>query len=121
MWAIQYANLFGLILTKKANKTETSLAPLPASRCLPHLCVGSALHRGYSTTLSVGTFLPHCCYSAPYLIALFCASAVTGSPYADGYLTAPCLLCGWFDGLEWSPGYAVFDASGPLCSISLWP
>ena len=33
---------------------------------------------------------------------------------------APSLLCGWSGGLEWSPGCAVFDASGPLRSISLW-
>ena len=33
------------------------------------------------------------------------------------YPTAPNLLCGWSDGLEWSPSCAVSDASGPLCSF----
>jgi len=61
-----------------------------------------------STTLSAGTLLPHCCYSASYLTALFCASAVTGSPYTNCYLTEPRLLCGWTDGLEWSPGCIVW-------------
>src|SRR6218665_3242944 len=55
-----------------------SLAPVPDAHYLPRLCVGSALHRGSSTTLSAGTLLPHCCYSTSYLIALFCARAVTG-------------------------------------------
>jgi len=27
----------------------------------------------------------------------------------------------WSDGLEWSPGCAVSDASGLLCSIPFWP
>ena len=30
-----------------------SLAPLPTAHCLPHLCVGSALHRGTSPTLYI--------------------------------------------------------------------
>ena len=41
------------------------------------------------------------------------------SPNVDCYPIAPSLLCGWSDGLEWSPGCAASDASGPLCSISL--
>jgi len=36
-------------------------------------------------------------------------------------LLSDSLLCGWSDGLEWSPGCAVSDASGPLCSIPIWP
>src|SRR6218665_1705863 len=48
------------------------------SAFLPRLCVGSALHRGTSTTLPPGTLLLHCYYSASYLITLFCPSAVTG-------------------------------------------
>jgi len=43
------------------------------------------------------------------------------SPYADCYPTEPRLLCGWSDGLDWSLGCGPSDASGPLCSISLWP
>ena len=39
--------------------------------------------------------LPHCYYSASYLIALFCPVGDTSSPYADCYPTAPRLLCGW--------------------------
>src|SRR6218665_1228146 len=69
---------------------------------------------------SKATLLLHCYYSPSYLIVLFCPSGVTGPPCADYYLTAPSLLCGWSDGLEWSPGFAAPDASGPLCSISLW-
>src|SRR6218665_2383375 len=75
-----------------------SLAPLPTAHCLPHLCVGSALHRGTSPTLSPGTLLLYCYYSAlydSYLIALFCPCAVAGPLNADCYPTAPSLLCGW--------------------------
>src|SRR6218665_863381 len=32
--------------------------------------------------------------------------------------TAQSLLCGWADGLEWSTGCAVSDASSPLGSFS---
>src|SRR6218665_521205 len=39
---------------------------LPYPQCLPHLCVGSALHRGTSPILSPGTLLLHCYYSASY-------------------------------------------------------
>jgi len=46
---------------------------------------------------------------------------VTSPSYTDCYPTAPSLLCGWSDVLEWSPGCAASDASGPLCSIPLWP
>src|SRR6218665_468659 len=98
-----------------------SLAPLLAAHCLPRRCVGSALHGRFGTTLSPGTVLPHCYYCAAYLIALFCAGGVTSPPFTDCYPTAPRLLCGWSDGLEWSPGCAASDASSPLCSIPLWP
>src|SRR6218665_3327755 len=40
-------------------------------------------------------------------------------PNADCYPTAPSLLCGWSDGLEWSTSCAASDASGPLGSFSL--
>jgi len=60
-------------------------------------------------------------YAKVVYIALFCAGGVAGPPNADCYPTAPHLLCGWSDGLEWSPGCAASDASGPLCSIPLWP
>src|SRR6218665_921646 len=53
-----------------------SLALLPTVHCLPHLCVGSALHRGTSPIQSPGTLLLHCYYSALYLIALFCPGGV---------------------------------------------
>ena len=46
---------------------------------------------------------------------------VPRTAYTDCYPTAPRLLCGWADGVEWSPGCAASDASGPLCSIPLWP
>src|SRR6218665_3913778 len=95
-----------------------SLAPLPTAHCLPHLCVGSALHRDTSPILSPGTLLL-CCYSASYLIVLFCPGAVAGPPNADCYPTAPSLLCGLSDGLERSTGCAASDASGPLGSFSL--
>src|SRR6218665_2704306 len=36
-----------------------SLVPLPTAHCLPHLFVGSALHRGTSPILSPGTFMLH--------------------------------------------------------------
>src|SRR6218665_4053754 len=75
---------------------------LPTAHCLPHLCVGSALHRGTSPILSPGTLLLHCYYSASYLITLFWPGGVAGPPYTDRYPTAPSLLCGWSDGLEWS-------------------
>ena len=52
---------------------------------------------------------------------LFCAGGVTSPPYTDCYPTAPRLLCGWSDGLEWSPGCAASDASGLLGYIPLWP
>src|SRR6218665_191858 len=61
----------------------------------------------------------HCYYSASYLITLFCPGGVAGPPNADCYPTAPSFLCGWSDGLEWSPGCAASDASSPLCSFSL--
>jgi len=64
-----------------------SQASLPTAHCVPHLCIGSALHRGTSPILSPRTLLLHCYYSASYLIALFC-------PNADCYPTAPSLLCG---------------------------
>src|SRR6218665_380943 len=51
----------------------------------------------------------------------FCAGGVTSPPFTDCYPTAPRLLCGWSDGLEWSPDCAASDASSPLCSIPLWP
>src|SRR6218665_2883795 len=92
---------------------------LPYPQCLPHLCVGSALHRGTSPILSPGTLLLHCYYSASYLIALFCPGGVAGPPNADCYPTAPSFLCGWSDGLEWSTGCAASDASGPLGSFYL--
>ena len=66
----------------------SSLAPLPTAHCLPHLCVGSTLHRGTSPILSPGTVLLHCYYSASYLIALFCPGGVAGPPNADCYPTA---------------------------------
>src|SRR6218665_920101 len=52
-----------------------SLAPLPAAHCLPHLCVGSALHGGTCPILSPGTLLLHCYYSASYLIIRSSAQA----------------------------------------------
>src|SRR6218665_3023275 len=58
-------------------------------------------------------------YSASYLITLFCQGGVAGPPNADCYPTAPSLLCGWSDGLEWSTGCAASDASSPLGSFSL--
>ena len=48
-----------------------------------------------STTLSPGTLLLQCYYSASYFIKIFCPSGVTGLPYADCYPIAPGLLCGW--------------------------
>src|SRR6218665_3403113 len=96
-----------------------SLAPLPTAHCLLHLCIGSALHRGTSPILSTRTLLLHCYYSASYLITLFCPGGVAGPPNADCFPTAPSLLCGWFDGLEWSTGCAASDASSPLGSFSL--
>src|SRR6218665_1120359 len=48
------------------------LPSLPTAHCLPHLCVGSALHGGTGPILSPGTLLLHCYYSASYLITLFC-------------------------------------------------
>src|SRR6218665_3983690 len=38
------------------------------------------------------------------------ADGVTSPPFTDCYPTAPRLLCGWSDGLEWSPGCAASDA-----------
>src|SRR6218665_739500 len=93
--------------------------PLPTAHCLPHLCVGSALHGGTFPILSPGTLLLHCYYSASYLITLFCPGGAAGPPNADCYPTAPSLLCGWSDGLEWSTGCAASDASSPLGSFSL--
>ena len=90
---------------------------------LPHLGVGSALLRGTSTTLISGNFVaplllfsvvPHCAL----LPRRSCWSLERGLAC---YSTAPRLLCGWSDGLEWSAGCAASDASGPLCSIPLWP
>src|SRR6218665_2428521 len=95
-----------------------SRAHLPTAHCLSHLCVGSALHRGTSLILSPGTVLLHCYYSASYLIALFCPGGVAGPLNADCYPTAPSLLCGWSDGLEWSTGCAASGASSPLGSFS---
>src|SRR6218665_1435761 len=69
-----------------------------------------------SDHLSLKLFL-HCYYSASFLITLFCQGAVAGPPYTDCYPTAPSLLCGWSDGLEWSPGCAAFDASSLLGSF----
>src|SRR6218665_2431786 len=94
--------------------------PCPQRNCLPHRCVGSALHRVTSPILSLGTLLLHCYYSVSYLIALFCPGGVAGPPNADCYPTAPSLLCCWSDGLESSSGFPPPHASGPLCSISLW-
>src|SRR6218665_140716 len=73
-------------------------------------------------TLSPGTLLLYCYYSAlydSYLIALFCPCGVAGPLNADCYPTAPSLLCGWSDGLEWSPRCAASYATDPLCSLSL--
>src|SRR6218665_3357739 len=55
-----------------------SLAPLPTAHCLPHLCVGSALHGGTGPILSPGTLMLHCYYPASYLITLFCPGGVAG-------------------------------------------
>jgi len=52
-------------------------------------------------------------------MTLFCPGGVAGPPNTDCYPTAPSLLCGWSDGLEWSTGCAASDASDPLCSFSL--
>src|SRR6218665_2750991 len=41
------------------------------------------------------------------------------SPNADCYPTAPSLLCGWSDGLEWSPGCVASDASSPTGTFPL--
>ena len=98
-----------------------SLAPLPTAHCLPHLCIGLASLRGSSTTLSEGTLLFYCSYSTSYLIALLSAGGVTDPPYADCYPKVLRLFGGWSYGLEWSTGCATSDASGPLCSNSLWP
>ena len=89
-------------------------APLPTAHCLPHLCVGSGFHRGTSPILYPGTLLFSCYYSASYLLALSCPGGIAGPPNADCYPTAPSLLCGWSDGLEWSPGCGTSDASVPL-------
>jgi len=91
--------------------------------CLTNLFVSNisnerstvAAHITYTTA---GTLLPHCCYSESYLIALFCASRITGPLYTD-LSDSTRFLCGWSNGFEWSPGCAAFDASGPLYSISL--
>src|SRR6218665_3688599 len=45
---------------------------IPTAHCLPHLCVGSALHGGTGPILSPGTLLLRCYYSASYLITFFC-------------------------------------------------
>src|SRR6218665_3184458 len=58
---------------------------------------------GTSPILSPTTVLLHCYYSASYLITLFCPGGVACPPYTDCYPTAPSLLCGWSDGLEWAP------------------
>src|SRR6218665_2597041 len=97
-----------------------SLTPLSTAHCLPHLCIDSALHRGTSPILSPGTLLIHCYYSASYLIALFCPGGAAGPLNADCHPTAPLLLCGWSDGLEWSAGCATSDASGPLATLLLF-
>src|SRR6218665_394821 len=63
-----------------------SFTGYPPPRRLPHICVGLALHRGTSTTLSPGTLFLHCYYySASYLIALFCPGGVAGPPHANCY------------------------------------
>src|SRR6218665_2367599 len=68
----------------------------------------------------------HCCPTVTIqrrisLRTFFCAGRVTCPSHTDYDPTAPRLLCGWPGGLEWSCGCAVSDASGPLCSIPLWP
>src|SRR6218665_192375 len=74
-------------------------------------------YRGTSPSylrLSPGTVLLHCYYSASYLISLSCPGGGAGPLNADCYPTAPSLLCGWSDGLEWSTGCAASGASSPL-------
>src|SRR6218665_433489 len=83
------------------------MAPLPTAHCLPHLCVGLALHRGTSPILSPGTLLLHCYYSVSYLMVLFCPGGVAGPPNADCYPTAPSLLCGFFHSLGRCPRFAA--------------
>jgi|SRR6218665_2389483 len=39
------------------------------------------------------------------------AGGVTSPPFTDCYPIVPRLLCGWSDGLEWSPGCAASDAT----------
>jgi len=48
------------------------------------------------------------------------ARYVTGPPDANCYPTVPHLLCGWSDGLVFSPGCTALDASGLLSSVFLW-
>src|SRR6218665_780236 len=43
--------------------------------------------------------------------------SLDSSAYTDCLTTAPCLLCGWSDPLECSPGCAVPDTSGLPCSV----
>src|SRR6218665_1910886 len=50
----------------------------------------------------------HCC---PTVAIISLRSSATSPPNTDCYPTAPCLLCGWPDGLEWSPGCAASDTS----------
>src|SRR6218665_67284 len=83
----------------------------PIQSALSTASLGSVLHRGSSTTLSAGTPLPHCGYSASYLIAIFCASGVTDSPHTDCYPTALHFLCCWSHGLEWSPRCNASDTN----------
>src|SRR6218665_3372644 len=90
-----------------------SLAPLPTAHCPLHLCVGSPLHAWNSHILSPGTLLLDSYHSASWL------RRSCWSQNAARYPTAPSLLCGWSDSLEWSPYCAASDASGPLCSLSL--
>ena len=82
-------------------------------------CLDRVLRTSARLLGRMGTLLLHCYYSVSYLIALFIPGGVAGPPNADCYPTAPSLLCGWSDGLEWSTGCAAFDASSPLSSFSL--
>jgi len=68
--------------------------------------------RGTSPILSPRTLQLH--YSASYLIALLCPGGVAGPPRTRTIIDSASLLCGWSDGLEWSPGCAASE-----CSFSL--
>src|SRR6218665_290416 len=65
-------------LTVRAKLGQTSFCPNGRWFGVSYIGI-----RGSCTTLFEGTFLPHCCYSASFPNALFCASAVTGPPYTD--------------------------------------